>query len=61
MSKPTDFEPGQRVQLHPATDAWMMGNRYGTVTRIGQHKVFVRLDRSGKTACVLPRFLMAVE
>lgn len=25
------LEPGQRVQLHPATDWWMRGERYGTV------------------------------
>jgi len=28
------FNVGDRVQLHPATDAWMRGERYGNVTRI---------------------------
>lgn len=25
------FKPGDRVQLHPATDLWMRGARYATV------------------------------
>ena len=44
------FTLGQRVELHPATDAWMRGDRFGTVERIGKrhpHYVFVRMDRSG--------------
>jgi hypothetical protein len=24
---------GRRVELHPATDAWMSGDRYGTIVR----------------------------
>lgn len=43
------FTPGQRVQLHPGTDRWMMGDRYGEVVKVGSVRVFVRLDRSGKT------------
>jgi hypothetical protein len=31
----TDFEIGQRVQLHPATDRWMMGDRYGVMISRG--------------------------
>lgn len=27
------FVVGQRVRLHPATDAWMQGRRYGTIKR----------------------------
>ena len=34
--KLTDFIPGQRVQLHPATDAWMSGDRYGVVVHVGK-------------------------
>jgi hypothetical protein len=38
---------GQRVQLHPGTDRWMMGDRYGEVVRSLPARVRVRLDRSG--------------
>jgi hypothetical protein len=41
--------PGSRVELHPATDEWMSGDRYGTVKRTDAHgRVWVRLDRSGR-------------
>ena len=35
---------GDRVELHPATDLWMAGARYGTVTRTGRTRVTVKLD-----------------
>lgn len=40
---------GDRVQLHPATDRWMMGDRFGVVIHLHERsqKVTVRLDRSG--------------
>lgn len=38
-----------RVQLHPATDAWMMGDRYGECVRIGTRFAYVKCDRSGRT------------
>lgn len=42
---------GQRVELHPATSAWMAGDRYGAVSRVirGQNDTVwygVRLDKS---------------
>jgi hypothetical protein len=40
----TDFSPGDRVELHPGTDQWMMGARFGTVVKIGRAKLFVRID-----------------
>jgi len=52
---------GDRVQLHPATDRWMMGDRYGVVTdhrvlvvgrstRAEAHNEYkVKLDKSEKT------------
>ena len=43
------MKQGDRVQLHPATDRWMMGDRYGecrSVTKDGH--VWVKLDKSGK-------------
>lgn len=36
------------VEAHPATDAWMMGDRYGTVVKVGRVWVHVRMTRSGK-------------
>lgn len=43
------FVRGRRVELHPATDRWMMGDRYGEVIKVGLGRVRVRLDKSGKT------------
>jgi len=45
----TQFRVGDRVQLHPATDAWMRGDRYGTVTKITRISLHVLMDRSGRT------------
>lgn len=30
---PNMVEPGLRIQVHPATDLWMRGDRYGIVIR----------------------------
>jgi hypothetical protein len=45
---------GDRVQLHPGTDRWMMGDRYGTIVGKGRSRIGyviwrVKLDFSGKT------------
>jgi hypothetical protein len=43
----------QRIELHAATDRWMMGDRYGTIVRSfllkGERRYRVKLDVSGKT------------
>lgn len=39
-----DFSVGQRVEMHPATDLWMRGARFGEVTKVGHRYVHVRLD-----------------
>lgn len=41
------FSVGDRVELHPSTDLWMRGARFGTVTRIHHdaRKVRVKVDR----------------
>lgn len=54
MNKPTDYVKGQRVQLHPATDRWMMGDRFGTVQHIGRKLVHVLMDKSNKLIRVSP-------
>lgn len=67
--KPTSAAPnqsyrvGERVQLHPATDRWMMGDRYGEVvatpkTKRGSYKVL--MDKSGKTISVRERDLVPI-
>lgn len=46
---------GDRVQLHPATDQWMQGDRYGEVVGFSRlHNVRVRLERSGRIAHMHP-------
>lgn len=42
---------GKRVELHPGTDAWMMGDRYGEIVRFQENPthgpmVKVLLDKS---------------
>ena len=53
--------PGQRVELHPATDAWMSGDRLGIVTRAGVRYASVKMDRSGRTLMIRYRDLWAVQ
>jgi hypothetical protein len=43
-SVPTDFAVGDRVELHPGTDLWARGARYGTIIKILPRVVKVRLD-----------------
>lgn len=49
-----NFVIGQRVQLHPATNAWIQGDRYGVVVKIGRKYVHVKMDRSGRTLLISP-------
>jgi hypothetical protein len=63
MSHRRDFPVGARVELHPATDDWMRGDRYGEIVGYGRkrqyrdretgeltmhHPILVKLDKSGK-------------
>lgn len=59
--KPSDFRSGDRVMLHPGTDAWMRGDKYGDVTRIGKKHVHVKMDVSGRTLKVAPSRLAIVD
>ena len=54
-SSASTFVVGQRVELHPACDAWMQGDRFGVVTKIGTKYVHVKMDRSGRTLQKLPK------
>lgn len=56
----TTFSIGQRVELHPATDAWMMGDRYGEVVKVGRSLIHVKMDRSGKVRKVRADLLTVV-
>lgn len=42
------FAVGDRVEIHPGTDLWMMGARYGTVRKIvptSEDRVRVEMDK----------------
>lgn len=49
-----DFRPGNRVEMHPATDLWAMGARYGQIIRIGRQRLVVKLDKLNHTVRVSP-------
>jgi hypothetical protein len=53
------FYKGQRVQLHPATDRWMRGDRYGTVIHVGRKLVHVKLDVSQQVAKLHPSNILS--
>ena len=42
------MEKGDRVQIRPHHDIWMMGDRYGTIEKVARKYIHVRLDKSGK-------------
>ena len=62
MATQTDPRIGKRVELHPATDAWMQGDRYGEIVSVSKrtrtyldprdprngHIFTVLMDRSGR-------------
>ena len=50
----TCFRIGDRVELHPATDAWMSGDRYGVVREITFKYLRVRMDKSDRLLRVNP-------
>jgi hypothetical protein len=42
------YTVGDRVEIHPGTDLWMQGARYGTVVRMSPtpaDRVHVKLDK----------------
>jgi hypothetical protein len=43
-----DFKAGQTVQLHPATDLWMRGLRFGLVKAVTKRFVMVHICFMGK-------------
>jgi hypothetical protein len=51
---PQDFSIGDRIQLHPATDAWMRGDRFGQIHKVTQKFYYVSMDVSGRVLRVPP-------
>jgi hypothetical protein len=45
---------GDHVELHPSTDRWMRGDKFGTVTSATKAGVGVKFDRSGQTKRIAP-------
>ena len=45
---------GQVVEIHPGTDTWMRGDRFGEVVKLGRKWVHVRFYVSGRTLQVHP-------
>ncbi len=44
-----DLQPfATRVATQPHTDAFMMGDRFGEVVKVGTRLVHVRMERSGR-------------
>ncbi len=54
------FARNERVELHPATDAWMQGDRFGEVVKVGREYVHVRMDRSARKLAIRPRHIGAI-
>ena len=58
-----ELSVGQRVELHPATDLWMRGARYGEIVELrpnggARGVAVVQLDRTGKRVRMLPDELL---
>ncbi|WP_301119731.1 hypothetical protein [Mycolicibacterium fortuitum] len=55
-TKTTDFAETDKVIVHPVFDAFLKGNRSGTVCRVGRKVVTVRMD-DGRLCWFMPRDL----
>ena len=52
---------GRSVQLHPANDAWMQGDRFGVVVNIGGRYIHIKMDKSGRTLSLVRELFEFVE
>lgn len=50
-----------RVKIHPATNAWMKGERYGMVNWVGLSSAHVWCERSGTMRKILLEDLALVD
>lgn len=69
------MKKGDRVELHPVTDRWMMGDRYGVVVEVKKvlrkgsarqcaersYKYKVKFDKSGEEHWYYERNLRLVD
>ena len=56
----TMYHVGDRVELHPAADRWMSGDRYGAIVKVTRKLVHILLDKSGRTAKMHPSHIGAI-
>jgi len=49
----TSVKIGDRVEIPPHYDRWMMGDRYGEVVKISGKFIRVKMDRSNKVCTFL--------
>ena len=58
-----DFRVDQRIELHPGTDQWMMGARYGNVVKIDEKTGFVhlRMDALRKILKWKPQHILLID
>lgn len=61
-----EIKIGYRVEMHPATDLWMQGDRYGDVIGFNSAKgkptkARVRLDRSKRTVLLDAHMLHVID
>lgn len=52
---------GMRVESHPATDAWIFGDRYGEIVKVTRTRIHVRMDRSGKIRVFRPEHVEEIN
>lgn len=52
---------GKRMMAHPATDAWMSGDRYGVVVKIGSRVIHMRMDRSPRVRKFRPENVVPID
>lgn len=58
------FKVGDRIAVHPVTDQFMRGLRYGTIEKVGRSHVLVRLEYMGDPQgkhLMSPQFLRPVD
>lgn len=61
-----EYRPGQRIELHPARDEWMQGDRYGEIVSVGLRgdekglAITVKLDKSGRRIRLAPEDIIDV-
>lgn len=57
----SSFNEGDRVRTSASTLAWLAGDRFGEVTKIGHAFVHVRMDASGKVRRMAPENLEVIS